>query len=134
MIGLDVLTAIRKAGRIPSRGVLIEVGPVPPWQTGVVTQPWSLGDGPIDAPDTVMLAMDPGESLDLIDLRALVGLKVVVFGDAAEAISRAVRALCMRCVGVGTTSVDGIVYAARSNNEHDKEIVFSHSRSEPCSA
>ena len=132
--GIQELIAIRKRGRIPARGVLFEVASLPAWQTGLLEQPWSLSDEPIDTPDTICLSVAPTAAFDALDLRALHALPVLVFGLADDAGDRAIRALCMACVTAGAAKVAGLVYRRVSDNASEPDCIFRHNTELQCSA
>jgi hypothetical protein len=107
MRGHEDLLALRQRRRIPARGVMVEVTTTPPWQVGLLREPWVADDPDFVDADTVLLTVDPSESIDRLDLRCLVDLKVLVFAHHHEPNERAIRALCMACVNGGARRVMG---------------------------
>jgi hypothetical protein len=98
MEGQSALVAMRRRGCIPGVGVLIIVGRRP------------LGpriDEEIDGSLHTM-RVDPRWSVDSLDLRCLIGLKVLVTDDFGEPDERTVRAVCAACVEAGAKDVVGI--------------------------
>ena len=90
MRGLDTLVALRSKGVRPA-AVAIHVAQVAPCQAG----------------DALEIVVAPDEPIDRLDLRALVGLDVIVAAEQEDGYQRTVRALCMAAVTAGASRVLG---------------------------
>lgn len=103
MVGLDTLKSIRRSGFKPAAGVQI-----------VVTEKRSLHDRRyvewLNDPESpgCSMVVKPSAAFDRIDLRYVVGLRVLVRADADEQQQRAIRAMCLACVDAGATEVIGV--------------------------
>lgn len=115
MRGQEHLIAMRRGHRVPAEGVGIEVTP----DRGMWPRSQEEADG-----SRVRLTVDPGESVDRLDLRCVVGLEVVVFAYSCEPCERAVRALCAACVAAGAKVVIGLQF--RDSEEPVDPIIFTH--------
>ena len=62
---------------------------------------------PCQAGDALEIVVGPDESIDRLDLRALVGLDVIVAAEQDDGHQRTVRALCMAAVTAGAARVVG---------------------------
>lgn len=113
MRGLNDLAAMRRRGFRPGLGVLLEVHPalVP-----------SLDPNDMQAAGEVaLLECSEGEAFDRLDLRPLLGLRVLVAGES----ERFVRAAAVAAVGAGAAEVNGIVRRWRDGRT-ERRTVFSH--------
>jgi hypothetical protein len=90
MTGHETLIALRNR-RLRPAAVAIHVGHVPPCQAG----------------DALEIVVAPDEPIDRLDLRALVGLDVIVAAEQEDGHQRTVRALCMAAVTAGASRVLG---------------------------
>lgn len=100
MRGHEDLIALRKRHRVVSRGVLIEVTTNTATNTG-------LDNGIMDG-SAAFISIRPDEPIDSLDLRCLVGLKVLVFAYYWEPLGTAVRKVCMAAVDGGAKRVQGV--------------------------
>jgi hypothetical protein len=95
MRGHEPLIAMRRAGRRPALGALVRAGASDPNSDSLH---W-----PDERPDAALLWVGERDDIDRLDLRCLLGLKVVVFGDDDErvrAIARRVKPLALRTVAM----------------------------------
>lgn len=124
MRGHTDLIAMRQHRRIPARGVLIEVSNTPAWDVGLMAEAVDL------APDTVLISVRPDENFDRLDLRCVVGLKVLVFGYPGTAHERAIRAVCMACVTGGAARVKGVqaMRETRMDDLPESHVFFDHTK------
>jgi hypothetical protein len=106
MDGQTALTNLRRDGRVPSVGVVIHVSPLRLWAGW--TEPEQIGA-------MHAMSVEPGENIDRLDLRCVVGLKVFVSDDPHASEERAVRAVCAACVAAGAKVVIGATHAGRSD-------------------
>lgn len=90
MRGQDTLLALRSRGVRPA-AVAIHVARVAPCQSGAALE----------------IVVAPDEPIDRLDLRALVGLDVIVAAEQEDGHQRTVRALCMAAVTAGAARVVG---------------------------
>ena len=107
MTGLDALVAMRKAGHMPSSGVL-----------------WHLTDQPMPEADPMgpaYLRADIGEPFEKIDLRCLVGLRVTVRGPYMAAAR--VQAASLAAMKAGAQSVLG--FASDRPKIEPESMVFA---------
>lgn len=102
MRGADELIAMRRAGYVPSGGVLVyaHAGPMPPWtNTG------------LDPAETAEIEISADERVDRLDLRCVIGLRVVVTGDdeaRVREIAKAVAAAAAQgVIGIEVRPCDG---------------------------
>lgn len=94
MIGSDHLVAMRKRRMVPSRGVLLQLrGPLPKRQ-------WQQ---PFD--DTACLYVQDGERFDKLDLRCVVGLKVLCWAAVGDATAGELESLAKCCTKAGAARV-----------------------------
>lgn len=96
MQGHQDLIAMRRTGKRPER-VLLAVQDRPQWLD-------ANRCGQVHHEVTVR----PGESIDRMDLRFVIGLDVVVTAELGEGHERTVRALCAACVSAGAERVAGV--------------------------
>lgn len=119
MEGQSTLVAVRRKGRVPSKGVLILVGSTPlgPWK-----HPVEL------AGELHTLRVDPNEAIDRLDLRCVVGMRVLVSDDFMGPQERTVRLLCAACVAAGARRVIGITRrnATPLDQLPESDWVFNH--------
>lgn len=122
MHGIRNLEAIRMRGLVPGRGVVILLSQYGPSAYAPMTEEEASGS-------IVVLDARPDEAFERLDLRCLVGLKVLVMDDVCCRSERAVRALCMAAVTAGAKRVLGYA-GVPTGGLCDAEPIFDSSVTE----
>ena len=113
MRGLSDLAAMRRRGLRPGLGVLLEVHPslLPALEPNDVQA----------AGEVALLECAEGAAFDRLDLRPLLGLRVLVAGES----ERCVRAASVAAVRAGAAEVNGIV-RRWWDGRTERRTVFAH--------
>lgn len=102
MTGHEELIAMRLRGYVPRLGVYLTVNR-DPW-------PGSPADDPQTAGHICCILVSPDEDVTRLDLRCLVGLKVLI--DGARGTDQAVGALIRAAVSAGACRIKALVRAS----------------------
>lgn len=128
MRGADMLVAMRRAGYAPSRGVSIVVhdGPMPaPFCSGV------------DPDRTAEIEIAADESIGRLDLRCLIGMRVVVakapeFGEPTIGSADArIAAIVKAAIEAGAAAVIGLEYVRFDGAFHERRVSTFNPWNEP---